>query len=347
MSTFEVAVRKISRILPHGNADKLELAEVEGLAYQFVIPRQSLKPGDDVVYFPIDSLLPDELSVKLGVKNYLAGRERNRVKTVKLRGAVSQGIVARPGAVREGWTYEIGVDYKDLLGVVKHDPPPIQSHAGLLRPLPPGVEVYDIESADNFVEVAALLMDEPVFVTEKLEGSNWSATVLPDGATFVSQHRYRIEPVEGETHSFWKIAADQGLLDALGRLSSQFGGRQVTIRGEYVGPGVQKNIYQLKRNRVFLFDIEVGGVPLDAPKFLETSQALGLETVPVLAIGENLRAWLGGDDLRRKSNGESRLCPGVAREGIVIKPQVERRHPKIGRLFLKQRSPEYLAASEF
>lgn len=228
MSTFIVAVRRISKVLPHGNADKLDLAEVEGLAYQFVVPKGSAVPGDDVLYIPIDSVLPDELSVKLGVKNYLAGKDKNRVKTVKLRGAVSQGIVARPAAARDGWSYERGVD-------------------------------YDIENADNFVEVASLLMDQPVFITEKLEGSNWSATRMADGTRFVSQHHYRIEPVEGATHDFWRVAQAQGLLDALDRIAADFGGKQVTLRGEYLGPGVQKNIYKLAKNQVALFDIEFKG----------------------------------------------------------------------------------------
>jgi len=349
MSTFIVAVRRISKVLPHTNADKLELAEVVGLAYQFVIPKGSAASGDDVLYIPIDSVLPDELSVKLGVKNYLAGKDKNRVKTVKLRGAVSQGIVARPAVAREGWAYERDVDYKDLLGIVKYDPPPVPCQAGLLKPLPAGVSAYDIESADNFVDVAAMLMDQPVFITEKLEGSNWSATRMADGSKFVSQHHYRIEPVEGATHDFWRVAQAQGLLDALDRIAAGFGGKQVTLRGEYLGPGVQKNIYKLPKNQVSLFDLEINSEPLDAPEFLEATKRYGLPAVPVLWVEDTLRSWIAknGGDLRGSSNGESRLAPGVAREGIVIKPLREQRHAKLGRLFLKQRSPEYLAATDF
>jgi RNA ligase (TIGR02306 family) len=349
MSTFVVAVRKIAKVLPHGNADKLELAEVEGLAYQFVIPKGSAAPGDDVLYIPIDSVLPDELSLKLGVKNYLVGKDKNRVKTAKLRGAISQGIVARPSVVRAGWAYELGVDYKDLLGIAKYDPPPVPCQAGLLKPLPPGVSAYDIESADNFVDAASQLMDLPVFITEKMEGSNWSATRTADGEQFVSQHHYRIEPVTGATHDFWKVAQAQGLLDALGRIAADFGGKQVTLRGEYLGPDVQKNIYKLPKNQVLLFDIEINSEPLDAAAFLDVATRFSLPVVPVLWLEGSLRRWIEGNggDLRRSSNGESRIAPGVAREGIIIKPLKEQRHPKLGRLFLKQRSPEYLAANDF
>jgi len=348
MSTFEVAIRRIAKILPHGNADKLELAEVEGLAWQFVIPKAGFKTGDEVLYIPIDAVLPDELSVKLGLKNYLAGKDKNRVKTVKLRGAVSQGVVARPSAVKPDWRYELGVDYKELLGIVKYDPPPVPCQAGQLKPLPAGVSAYDIENADNFKDVVAALLDEPVFITEKLEGSNWSATRMPDGTRFVSQHHYRIEPIEGATHDFWRVAAEQGLLGAMDRLGAETG-RQVTIRGEYVGPGVQKNIYRLKANQVFVFDIEVHNESLPAPAFLDAAARLGLQTVPVLWKDGTLRGWIdaNGGELRRSSNGRSTLNPETLREGIVIKPHTERRHPELGRLFLKQRSPEYLAESDF
>lgn len=96
MSTFDVTLRRISKVWLHPNADRLEMAEVEGLAYQFVVPKGAHAAGDRVLYFPIDALLPDELSTRLGVKNYLVGPLKNRVKTARLRGEISQGVVVKP-----------------------------------------------------------------------------------------------------------------------------------------------------------------------------------------------------------------------------------------------------------
>ena len=66
---------------------------------------------------------------------------------------------------------------------------------------------------------------------------------------------------------------------------------------------------------------------------------------PVLHDGP-LAAWLDGRSVKSASDGRSVIAPGVLREGIVIRPAVERQVPEIGRLILKQRSPEYLARTD-
>lgn len=361
MSTFEVTVRKLSKVLPHTNADKLELAEVEGLAYQFVIPKGQFKVGDDVAYFPIDSVMPDSLSTKLGIKNYLAGKEKNRVKTAKLRGMVSQGVVARPDAVIDGWHhkdcgttdgcwtepphYEYGVDYAPQLGVTKYDPPPIVGANCNLGPLPPGVSEYDIESCDYHPDITESMMDQKVYITEKIEGQNWSATIQPDGTIQVSQRSKQVIPTGDVKPAIWAVG-EGGLFDFLKSIAFMKPGHLITIRGEYVGPGVQKNIYKLQKHKVLLFDIEDNCKSIDAEEFIGLTVAYGVETVPELAINVTLREWLAGRTVREASNGKS-LLADTLREGIVIKPMTEQRHNELGRLFLKQRSPEYLAETDF
>lgn len=96
MSTFAVTIRKLSKVWPHPNADRLDLAQVEGCDYQFVIPKGQYQVGDEVVYFPIDSILPQDVVAKMGLTGKLAGKDRNRIKTVKLRNFVSQGVIAKP-----------------------------------------------------------------------------------------------------------------------------------------------------------------------------------------------------------------------------------------------------------
>ena len=363
MSTFEVTVRRLSKVLPHTNADKLELAEVEGLAYQFVIPKGQFKVGDDVVYFPIDSVMPDSLSTRLGIKNYLAGKEKNRVKTAKLRGMVSQGVVAPPGTVIAGWTpvdpnvidgcfapvdhYEYGVDYAPMLGVTKYDPPPVIGENCTLGALPPGVDSYDIESCDYHPDIAESLLDQKVYISEKIEGQNWSATIQPDGTIQVSQRSRQIIPTSDVKPAIWTVAdGETGIFAFLKSILIMNPGHLITVRGEYVGPGVQKNIYKLQKHKVLVFDIEVNCKPLDAHRFLSLASAFGIETAPTLALDVTLREWLAGRTIRDASNGKSVLAETL-REGIVIKLMAEQRHVELGRLFLKQRSPEYLAETDF
>jgi RNA ligase (TIGR02306 family) len=349
MSMLVVAVRNISKVWTHPNADKLALAAVEGLDYQFCVPKSdNLAPGDPVVYFPIDSMLPDELSTRMGVKNYLAGKDKRRLKTVRLRDQVSQGIVARPeGILGPDWRKMDCSDLAPQLGITKYEPPEIPCHGGLLKPMPDGVGVYDLENAENFPAVVALLMPARVCVTEKLEGTNYSVTIVSDGRIFVNQRNHTIEPVEGAEHFFWKAARENGHLDVIRKIQEHnFPKQQVTLRGELVGPGIQGNMYGLKKIEAFFFDIRVDDAYMPVATWLDVCSIYGLKTAPVLASDIVLSEWLGGKTPREASDGQSILA-NVPREGFVIKPMTEGRCADLGgRLILKQRSPAYLAGSD-
>ncbi len=68
MSSLIVEVCEISQILAHPNADALEVAVVKG--WQCIIKKDGFRAGDRVVYFPLDTVLPLELSERLGVTKY-------------------------------------------------------------------------------------------------------------------------------------------------------------------------------------------------------------------------------------------------------------------------------------
>jgi len=360
MSTFGVYIKKISTVWTHPNADKLDLAKVEGMEYQFVVGRGEFKAGDDVVYFQIDSVLPDVLIQNLGLTGRLSGKEKNRVKTVRLRKEISQGLVAKPEQVMKGFPHAGTVspdefmgflsglrpdNLAEFMGVTKYDPPPVVSNAGLLKPLPEGLSAYDLESCDNFPNLATQFMDMDVFVTEKVEGMNFSVTVNADGKVFVNQRNYTIEEVPGVKHGFWEIAEAQGVIRFAKGLS-EGASASVTVYGEYLGPGSQGNIYGLEKNKVLLFDVMVNGKYLEPNLFLHVCEAGMMETVPVIARGRTLREVLGGKTIRDFSNGKSALKTSILREGIVVKPMYEFRDNSVGRAVLKQRSPDYLAESD-
>jgi RNA ligase (TIGR02306 family) len=70
MSTLIVEVCRIEKILPHPNADALELAHIKG--WQCVVPKGKYQAQDLVTYVPIDAVLPEALSDRLGVTKYLS-----------------------------------------------------------------------------------------------------------------------------------------------------------------------------------------------------------------------------------------------------------------------------------
>ena len=93
-------------------------------------------------------------------------------------------------------------------------------------------------------------------------------------------------------------------------------------------------------------DILIDKKYLDGLDWLKIYATLNLETVPVLAKDILLINWLQKFSLKDASNGFSILIDKQLREGIVIKPIIEETIED-QRLILKQRSPEYLANSDF
>jgi RNA ligase (TIGR02306 family) len=357
MTSFAVTIEQIGAIREHTNADRLEMATLKGKDYDFVVLKGQFQQGDSVVYFPVDSILPEWITDILGLTGKLTGKEQNRVKTIKLRGNVSQGVVASPHLFAdhapEILSSKTWADVTTMLGVEKYDPPPIPLQYGDLKPLPDFVSKYDIVSAQNHVELVTSLLDEPVYITEKLEGSHWSVMLNPETSRIaVSQRNYRIEPNDKGEHLWHKMARIGNYAEKLQAIATEWEsihGRKpkaVTIRGEMLGPGVHDNYYKLKDHVVYVFEIEIDGKPLDAAEFLTVAERYALPTVPILAQNIMLRDWLGEKTLKQASDGQSALA-NMLREGIVIKPMRERQHEMVGRVFIKQRSPEYLSKSEY
>ena len=114
MASFEVKVYKL-KVVPHPKADRLELAQVG--AYLSIVPKGMYKDGDLGVYIPEQAIVPDNILEELNLTGRLGGRAKNRVKAMRLRGIVSQGVIyPNTGNWKEG---EI---LNDTLGIIKYEP---------------------------------------------------------------------------------------------------------------------------------------------------------------------------------------------------------------------------------
>lgn len=369
MSTFKVEVREIEAVWAHGNADRLDVACLKDLDYQFIVQKNNYVAGQLVVYFPIDSLLPSNLIERFDLVGKLSGPLKNRIKSIKLRGQLSQGFVSSLDALKD-ILGEVSVldDVTTELGVEKYEPV-ISEIPGSTRvsTLPSTVPYYDLEGCERYKAIVESLLDEKVFITEKLEGSNYACgfddrlkedeRYKDQEGKFVLSRRQSIIPVDDKSNSFWEVAKQQKFFELCERIKAHYewfkftNVYQVVLRGEIVGPGIQKNIYNLKQPKVFLFDIMVNDKYIDAIDFYVLQDKCAMDfkdqTVPSLSFNATLREWLVGSNIKTKSTGPSMLNPKQLREGIVIRPLVEADYPHFGRLILKQRSPEYLAGSDF
>jgi len=371
-SDWNVTVEQIEFVRPHENADNLEIIRLKGLNYTLISGKGIHAEGDLCVFFPVDSILPEWILEEMGLVGKLSGPDKNRVKTIQLRKKVSQGLVG-PLSLLDGRMDYItshvqrGDVVTEVLGCVKYDPPEPVMKGGRLIKLPENVSYYDLDNAQRHSDVVDMyLMDASVFITEKLEGSH-CAFVLSSAGFHICQRRHMIEQDEvGSDHTWYKVAREGLYEDRLRDLfqSLNFGldvmGAEglstLTVRGEIIGPKIQKNIYQLDDHEFRAFEIELDGKPVAGWLFSAYCTRYGIPSVPILCDGSHtLREWLMrtldvdsasgiseiGDLLPEASNGKSRLAD-FPREGIVIRPSIEVVDPNFGRVIVKQRSPEYL-----
>jgi RNA ligase (TIGR02306 family) len=328
MSSLIVPVTTIEALKPHINADNLELAQV--LGWQVVVRKGEYAAGQKIVYFPIDTLLPVDVSERFGVTRYLS---RQRIRCARLRGEPSFGLVVLPD---QDWP--AGTNVAQYYGAQKCEPP-VRASAGDAEQEDPLFVAYtEVENMRNFPTVFAA--GESVLVSEKLHGTNARVGCIEGELMAGSMRLRRKRPVDEQlaASTYWFPFTSQGvrtLIEDLGRVH-----RQVIIFGEVYGRGIQSLHYGFHEGRDFrAFDLLLDGRYVDWPDFLELCARYGVRTVPLLAtLSFDL------DEIKRYSKGQTQMMDRQAhmREGVVVRPLRERSDPQIGRVILKYISDSYL-----
>jgi RNA ligase (TIGR02306 family) len=195
-SELIVKVWKIDRIDPIPGADRIVSAVFGG--WQTAVKKDQFKAGDLAVYVPPDSVLPGELSDRIGVTKYL---DRQRVKAINLlKGTyVSMGLIIE----NEG-SWPEGYDVKDFYGIKKYEPPirgTIQdvqnSGPGKVKPLKNHPRFFKYSSPQNLRYYPNIFgPEEFVVLTEKIHGSN-IRTGLVNGEWMSGSHEVqRLMPLK-------------------------------------------------------------------------------------------------------------------------------------------------------
>jgi len=201
MSTFEVKVVKIDNIEPIEGADAIELARIAD--YRSVVRKGDYKAGDLAVYIPEASIVPEWLLKDMGLEGKLAGSHKNRVKAIKLRGSLSQGLLLKcepsklwdkpypeencvliPSEPHEGnqggFIAKLGDNVSENLGIKKYEPEIPTCMAGEVCNIgTENVLKYDIENLKKYPNI--FTEGEEVSVTEKLHGTFCQIGFLPNG----------------------------------------------------------------------------------------------------------------------------------------------------------------------
>ena len=335
------SIRRIAEIKPIEGADAIEAVRVDG--WWCVTKKGEFKVNDLCTYFEVDSFLPVrpefEFLRKACFKSTKHLGDGFRLKTIKLRGQVSQGlalpitILSSFGDYYKGivppnhWSngtisvkYIEGEDVTDFIGVKKWEAPLPAQLAGVARGnFPSFIRKTDQERIQNcYGDLVKTHKDVQFEATLKLDGSSMTV-YLNDGQFGVCSRNLDLK--ETEDNTFWKVARKLKLEEALRSY-----GRNIALQGELMGPGVQCNREQLPDHDFYLFDVwNIDGQcyipPWKLPEVVLDLYEFGsvIKTVPNL--GQSVPLGLNLDQLIEKSDIKSLNHP-VA-EGIVYRSMTD------------------------
>ena len=352
MSNFQVLVVKTT-IEAHPNADKLEIANI--LGYSCVVGKGQYKTGDLAIYLPIDSIVPKDILEELGLVGALKGANKNRVKMVKLRGAVSEGILypINGNKIPSDMSLKEGDDVMDIIKVTKYAERIPRKFKGLVENTRKKFQEnnYDDVALDVKFDVEALKkyprvlnLEEGVCISEKVHGSCERFARI-NGQIKISTKRLgnlgqAFSPDEKKNTYVLMYAKYEREFE---KLFVKFTG-DVIVVGEIFGRKIQDMDYGTDPD-LRIFDIWYDGKFLNTDQVLKALKGTGLKYVPILYRGQ----W--DESLLDKYVSGKSLIPTAdcMREGIVIRPDFERIDTTItgrfegydSRVILKVISAEY------
>lgn len=291
------SVQVVSDLQPIPEADLIEVATVRG--WKLVVKKGEYAIGDKVIYCEIDSFLPVKEEFEfLRKSSYkkMGEQEGFRLKTIKLKGQVSQGLLLPISTLPQPESLNEGDDVTELLGIVKFEPPIPAQLAGTMKSyFPSFIPKTDEERIQN--------------LTEKLDGS--SATFYYNNGVFGVCSR-NIDLLETPDNTFWKAAREMGIDEVLK------GYGNFALQGELIGEGIQGNPYKLKGHSVRFYN----AYDIDAQEYLKYNDfkdvidTNGYKTVPILEDTFTLPETV--EELLLLADGKSVLAD-VHREGFVVR----------------------------
>ncbi len=330
------SIQRIENITPIPNADRIELARV--LGWDVVVLKDKYKAGDLCIYIQIDSVLPDRPEFE-----FMRPR-KFRVRTIKLRKQVSQGLVV-PISLMENLTHRTlyeGMDVTAELKIKKYEPWKKTVHRyqkkrkdmTLLEKIKDyifNIKHQHLRKKYNFPThlvpqtVETRIQNSPsilrehagdlVNITEKLDGTSATYLFIKNKFTVCSRAKIR-KKTKSLEFPYWEMARDYDIKNKIKIIGTQF-----ALQGEIIGPNVQNGTeinYQYSFRKLFLFNIYdmKARKYVNSYKFDRLCHKMKIAKVPTLGVyqlPDNIESIL------EMSHGDSKLNKKYLREGIVVR----------------------------
>lgn len=310
-------------------ADFIALASMVNVGWKCVVKKSDIKAGDKVVYFEIDSLLPMQepflfLQGGCSVKTYASGKSGFYLKTKKLKGKISQGLMLPIIMFPELSSSIDGEEVSEQIGVIQYEPAISASLQGMVKGNFPGFfPKSDQERIQNLMQY---FTDAPFNtldyeMTIKMDGSSCSM-YLKDGVFGVCSRNLDLK--ETENNSFWKTARMLKMEEKMRKIGMDF-----MVQGELMGEGIQKNPEKLKGHDFFIYNIfdisKQVWLDFDERKAmmdrLNDGEDIKVKHVPVIGVVKAFEEWPTLEKMLEVAEGPS-YNNSVKREGLVFKSRM-------------------------
>lgn len=358
MSTLKVEIKEIEEVLTHPNADRLDLVRLN--EWFCVVQKGSYKAGDKCLYFPIDSVLPEAVESVIFPPESKVKLSKGRVKTIKLRGAISQGLVVEPELFNLE-SLPIGSDVTEILGVKKYEPPvglSPQSNAKAVKKKYVNSNFKKYTSLENIKHYNNVFKEgEWVIATEKIHGTNFRCGYVPTEANTIWKKvkkffgalppyefvygSHNVQLQDKKRYGGYYKSVKNVYLEAVEKynLEKILKSGEV-LYGEIYGDGIQKGYTYgcgPGERKMIAFDLMKDGKYVDYIEMKNRFLIAGIDIAPEIFVG-----MYQFETLKELSKGDSILdSRQKVREGLVIRPLTEQ-VCHMGRKILKLINDDYL-----
>lgn len=313
-------ITTISELNPISGADRIERATV--LGWQCVVRKGLHKIGDKVIFVFPDTNIPKKL-----LDETYEGDEKVRLKTVRLKGQYSAGLILPLSLLapvpNQAW--QEGQDVAELLGIEKWEAPMPACLSGVaLGQFPSIISKTDEDNYRSNPDAIKELQEDrfknqELYMTVKHDGTSATYILDPNEDVFRVCSR-NLELKDNESNTHWKIARKYHIEEVLRNCKSH-----LAIQGEICGEGIQGNPMKLVGQHFFVFLM----------KNLDTNQWLSWDDVIKFCDLNNIpHVWElyprftveempSLEELQKIANNTKYITSdgkGVDAEGIVLRP---------------------------